>query len=400
MIKRFYSLKPIVNKLANNYSPLPVNIVKGKDIYLLDDNGNVYIDLLAGYSAVNQGHCHPKIINTLINQSKKLTLTSRVVNADKLYEWSEYITNKFEYDKVLAMNSGAEAVETAIKLSRKYGREVLNLSKPYIVCLTGNFHGRTYGSLSLSDYPSYKKNFGPFINNIIYVEMNHAPSLRSAFEKCGSNISAILYEPVQGEGGVMPMNMEFVEAMEEIKKNHPKVLFMADEIQCGLGRCGSMTASKKIFNNLKPDVLILGKALSGGIMPMSCILTEEKIMDVFTAGTHGSTFGGNPLACAVSIEALKVIENECIPNVLNIEKTLNQSLMNLSNKHIVDIRGIGLFRGIQFENNYDLESLRLRMLKNGYITCTSRNNTLRITPPLTINSCSISKAIKKIDELI
>lgn len=399
-IKRFYSIKPIVNRLANNYSPLPVNIIKGKDIYLWDDNGKRYIDLLAGYSAVNQGHCHPRIVNAILSQSNKLTLTSRVVNTEKLYEWSEYITNKFNYDKVLAMNSGAEAVETAIKLSRKYGYEVLNISKPFLVCLTGNFHGRTYGSLSLSDYPSYKKNFGPFINNIIYVEMNNKNSLKQTFKNYGSNISAILYEPIQGEGGLIPMNAEFVKAMEEIKKDYPTVLFMADEIQSGLGRCGAMTASEKIFNNLKPDVLILGKALSGGIMPMSCILTKDHIMDVFTSGTHGSTFGGNPLACTVSLEALKVIEKQCIPNVQDIEKKIDKSLMNLSNKQIVDVRGIGLFRGIQFDKNYDLENLRLRMLRNGYITCTSRNNTLRITPPLTISLYDIDNAIKKINELI
>jgi ornithine--oxo-acid transaminase len=387
-------------RLANNYAPLPVNIIKGKDIYLWDDNGIKYVDLLAGYSAVNQGHCHLSIIKALYNQASQLTLTSRVVNCEPLYQWSEYITDKFNYDRVLAMNSGAEAVETAIKLSRKYGNEVLNISKPYIVCLTGNFHGRTYGSLSLSDYPSYKKNFGPFINNIIFVEMNHVPSLRRAFEKCGSNISAILYEPLQGEGGVIPMSPEFVSTLEKIKQEYPKVLFMADEIQCGLGRVGSLVASNKIFNNLKPDVLILGKALSGGILPMSCILANKNIMDVFTPGTHGSTFGGNPLACSVSIAALKVIEHECIPNVKIIGPLLEKLLMSLSSSNIIDIRGMGLFWGVQFNNNYDLDALRLRMLKHGYITCTSRLNTLRITPPLTINSTEIKKAICKLNELL
>jgi len=389
-----------LSNLANNYSPLPVNIVKGKDIFLWDRSGKRYVDLLAGYSAVNQGHCHPKIVSAIHKQSSKLTLTSRVVSCEPLYQWSEYITDKFKYDKVLAMNSGAEAVETAIKLSRKYGHEVLNLSKPYIVCLTGNFHGRTYGSLSLSDYPSYKKNFGPFVNNIIYVEMNHAPSLRTAFEKCGSNISAILYEPLQGEGGVIPMSPEFISTLEQLKKEYPKVLFMADEIQCGLGRVGSLIASNKIFNNLKPDVLILAKALSGGMMPMSCILADKHIMNVFTSGTHGSTYGGNPLACAVSIEALKIIEQECIPNVNLIENNTKTLLNNIYKPQVKEIRGMGLFWGIQFHTDYDLEALRIRMLNNGYITCTSRNNTLRITPPLTISIYDISRAITKLNKLI
>jgi ornithine--oxo-acid transaminase len=389
----------ILSRLANNYSSLPVNIVRGKDIFLWDKNGKKYVDLLAGYSAVNQGHCHPKIVSTLIKQANLLTLSSRVVNSELLYNWSEYITNKFNYDSVLAINSGAEAVETAIKMARKYGREVLNIDNPTIVCLKGNFHGRTLGTISLSDYIKYKEGFGPFVENIIHVEMNNSIHLKQVFEKHGKSISAILYEPIQGEGGIVVMNNEFVTMMETLKMKYPKILFMADEIQCGLGRVGSLTASSKIFPNLKPDVLILGKALSGGILPMSCVLSNNNSMSVFTPGTHGSTFGGNPLACAVSMTALDVIEKECIPNVINVERYIKNNLSRLC-KNVVDIRGMGLFYGVQFNTNYDLEALRLRMLDAGYITCTSRNNTMRITPPLSISILEIKKAVDKLQELI
>ncbi len=396
----YMNTKKIFSRLANNYYSLPVNIVKGKDIYLWDKNGKKYVDLLAGYSAVNQGHCHPNIVSKLISQASQLTLSSRVVNSELLYNWAEYITNKFNYESVLAMNSGAEAVETAVKLSRKYGREILNIDKPNIVCLTGNFHGRTLGTISMSDYMKYKKGFGPFIENVIHVEINNVTDLKQVFEKYYNTISAILYEPIQGEGGIVVMNKEFVATMEQIKQQYPNILFMADEIQCGLGRVGSLTASSKIFQNLKPDVLILGKALSGGILPMSCILANNNSMQVFTPGTHGSTFGGNPLACAVSMEAIDVIEKECIPNVINVEQLIKYKLSKLQNKQIDCVRGMGLFYGIQFNDMYNIEELRLRMLDAGYITCTSRNNTIRITPPLTISVSEINNAMNKLEELI
>lgn len=389
-----------MNRLANNYYSLPVSIVKGLDVYLWDKNGKKYVDLLAGYSAVNQGHCHPSIVQQLIKQSQQLTLSSRVVNSELLYNWGEYITNKFNYESVLAMNSGAEAVETAVKLARKYGREVLNIDSPNIICLTGNFHGRTLGTISLSNFKKYKEGFGPFINNIIHVEINNSNHLKQVFEKYNNTISAILYEPIQGEGGIVVMNEEFVSMMEMLKKQYPQILFMADEIQCGLGRVGALTASSKIFSNLKPDVLILGKALSGGLLPMSCILANNNSMNVFTPGTHGSTFGGNPLACAVSMEAVDVIEKECIPNVIKVQDQLKYELCKLERNHITDIRGMGLFYGVQFNNNYDIEALRLRMLEAGYITCTSRHNTMRITPPLTISRTEIEKAIANLSILL
>ena len=379
--------------LATNYKSLPITIVKGKDIFVWDTRGKKYVDMLAGYSAVNQGHCHPLIVKQLIKQSTQLTLSSRVVQSDKLYEWSNYITSIFQYDKVLAMNSGAEAVETSLKLARKYGRFISSIQRPYIVCLSGNFHGRTLGTVSLSDYDSYKNGFGPFIDDILTVNMNDTSHLQSIFQQYGSSISAILYEPIQGEGGIVGMTNDFINALKTMKKSYPHVLFMADEIQCGLGRTGYLTTSEML--SMKPDVLILGKALSGGMLPMSCILANDRVMNVFTPGSHGSTFGGNPLACAVSIEALQIIQRECIPNVNKVKYAMEYiKTLKIYNDNILDIRGTGLFWGVQFHPSYDLDLLRLKMLKKGYITCTSRNNTLRLTPPLTISSNQIKKAIE------
>jgi ornithine--oxo-acid transaminase len=383
-------------RLASNYASLPVTIVNAKHIYLWDIHNKLYIDLLAGYSAVNQGHCHPRIISALITQAEQVTLTSRVVQSESLFKWADFITNTFKYDKVLAMNSGAEAVETALKLARKYGHA---RNRSHIVCLHGNFHGRTLGTVSLSDYEPYRAGFGPFMDKIIHVEMNHVAHLQQVFEQHGATISAVLYEPVQGEGGVVPMTPEFIEAMRDMKRAYPDVLFMADEIQSGLGRTGQLTTSADHFH-FKPDVLILGKALSGGILPMSCVLANHDMMSVFTPGTHGSTFGGNPLACAVSIEAVRVLEKECIPNVRSIAPIMKKMLHQLPRTHISDIRGIGMFWGVQFNKDYDVEALRLRMLEAGYITCTSRNNTLRITPPLTISRGDVTTAIEQLKQCI
>jgi ornithine--oxo-acid transaminase len=395
-------MKQII-RIANNYNPLPVNIVRGKDVFLWDSRGRKYVDLLAGYSAVNQGHCHPKLVSTIKSQCKKITLTSRVVSNDNLYKWSGYITNLFGYDKVLAMNSGAEAVETAIKLARRVGY-TYNYNNPKIICLTGNFHGRTLGTISLSDYDSYKKDFGPLLNNIIQVKMNDPLSLYNAIER-NSDVCAILYEPIQGEGGINPISAEFFNALYQVKNTNKHILLMADEIQSGLGRSGGLTAGNVLYNKIKPDVLILGKALSGGMIPMSCILANNEHMDVFNPGSHGSTFGGNPLACAVSIEALKIIQNECIPNVKIQQKYISNFLHSLSgfgggSGSVTAIRGHGMFWGIQLNERYIVNDLQLRLLEKGYITCTSRNNTLRITPPLTIKKDTLETTFQNIKETI
>ena len=399
MIRRLYT------SIANNYSSLPVNIIKGKDIYLWDIHHKKYIDLLAGYSAVNQGHCHSKLVSIMQKQCKTLTLTSRVVMNENLIQWSDHITKLFKYDKVLAMNSGAEAVETSLKLARRYGHHVMNIpeNKAKIVCLSGNFHGRTIGAISLSDYTNYKKGFGSLLDNIITVQMNDVYSLFQAFEKNANEISAILYEPIQGEGGIIPISNDFFNALYQIKQTYPNILLMADEIQSGLGRSGNWTAGQVLFPQIKPDVLILGKALSGGMIPMSCVLANNNKMNVFDSGSHGSTFGGNPLACAISIEALNIIDTECMDYIKKKEQImtifLNKMWMDNPDK-IVDVRGTGMFWGIQFKENYNIEKLRRLLLDLGYITCTARNNTLRITPPLTITYKQIEKCMSILSETI
>lgn len=388
-------------RIANNYNPLPVNIVKGKDVFLWDIKKNKYIDLLAGYSAVNQGHCHPKLVSTMRKQCKSLTLTSRVVANENLYKWSNYITSLFGYDKVLAMNTGAEAVETAIKLARRHAHSFMKCDEPQLICLTGNFHGRTLGTISLSDYDSYKRGFGPLLNNIIQVKMNEPLSLYNAVEK-NKNVCAILYEPIQGEGGINPISPEFFDAMHQVKRAKPEILLMADEIQSGLGRSGGLTAGDALYNKVKPDVVILGKALSGGMIPMSCILANNEHMDVFGPGSHGSTFGGNPLACAISIEALKIIQNECIPNVLIQQHHIGAFLKSFIDdcSVVASVRGHGMFWGVQFNERYNLSDLQLRLLEKGYITCTSRNNTLRLTPPLTITRNTMMTSLQNIKKTI
>jgi len=399
MIRRLYT------SIANNYSSLPVNIIKGKDIFLWDIHHKKYIDLLAGYSAVNQGHCHSKLVSIMQKQCNTLTLTSRVVMNENLIQWSDYITKLFKYDKVLAMNSGAEAVETSIKLARRYGHQVMNIpdNKAKIVCLSGNFHGRTIGAISLSDYANYKRGFGSLLDNILTVKINDTNALFQAFEKNANEISAILYEPIQGEGGIIPISNDFFNAMYQIKHTYPNLLLMADEIQSGLGRSGNWTAGQVLFPKIKPDVLILGKALSGGMIPMSCVLANNNEMDVFDNGSHGSTYGGNPLACAISIEALNIIDTECMDNIKKKEQIITIFLNKMWNDNpdkIVDVRGTGMFWGIQFKENYNIEKLRHLLLDLGYITCTSRNNTLRITPPLTITYKHIEKFMTVLSETI
>jgi len=383
--------------IANNYLALPVNIVRGKNVHLWDVNNKKYIDLLAGYSAVNQGHCHIKLVSIMQDQCKNLTLTSRVVMNENLIYWSNFITKLLNYDKVLAMNSGAEAVETSMKLARRYAHQILNIpqNKAKIICLSGNFHGRTLGTISLSDYNNYKNGFGPLLDNIITVKMNDCNSLYNAFETYSNEICAVLYEPIQGEGGIIPITTEFFQALYQIKQTYPNVLLMADEIQSGLGRSGNWTAGQILFPKIKPDVLILAKALTGGMLPMSCVLANNNFMDVFNPGSHGSTFGGNPLACAISVEALKIIDVECLDKIKITQKTMEDKLNNIMNNHnnnIINIRGCGMFWGIQFNENYDIEKLRLRLLDLGLITCVARNNTLRITPPLTISNNIIEEA--------
>jgi len=292
---------------AHNYHPLPVVLSRGEGPYVWDVEGKRYLDFLSGYSAVNQGHCHPRLVNALVEQASKLTLTSRAFHSDKLGEYAEFITQYFEYDKVLPMNTGVEAVETAIKITRKWGYEVKGIpdGQAKIVVCEHNFHGRTSTVISFSSDPTARTHFGPYMPGFITIPYNDAAALKEALQD--DTVAGFLVEPIQGEAGVVVPDEGYLSKCKSLCEQQ-RVLFMADEIQTGLGRTGKMLACD--HEGVRPDVLILGKALSGGLLPISAVLADKEVMDCIHPGEHGSTFGGNPLACVVAMEALKVLREE------------------------------------------------------------------------------------------
>jgi len=292
---------------AHNYHPLPVVLNRGEGVFVWDVDGKRYYDFLSGYSAVNQGHCHPRIIATLIEQAQKLTLTSRAFHSDLLGEYAEYITRLFGYDKVLPMNTGVEAVETALKLARRWGYEVKGIeeNKAKVIVCTENFHGRTLNVISFSTDPSSRTNFGPFMPGYEIVAYNNIAALQAALQD--KNVAGFLVEPIQGEAGVVVPDEGYLAKAYAMCKE-ANVLFIADEIQTGLARTGKMLACD--YENVHPDILILGKALSGGTLPVSAVLADDEIMLTIKPGEHGSTYGGNPLACKVAMEALQVLTDE------------------------------------------------------------------------------------------
>ena len=393
LFKRLFSTFP--KSLANNYNPLPISIIRGKDCYLWDKNDKKYLDLLAGYAVLNQGHCHPLLVETMIKECQKLTSPSRMVMTQNLEEWADFITNKFNYEKVLPMNTGSEAIDTVLKISRKYAFQKFNNRNPKIIVKKGNYHGRTIGATSLSDNINYKYGFEPLNNNIISIDFNDSNQLLDTIQKYDNSISAILYEPIQGEGGTNIISDSFYDTLKNIKSKYPHILLISDEIQCGLGRTGCMKTSD--YSNLIPDILVLGKALSGGFIPMSCVLSSENIMSVMNGGIHGSTFGGNPLGCAISVNAIKIIQDECIDNVEKISNYLINYLSNILSEFdcVKEIRGMGLMIAIEFTDDYNLDKLRFKLLEDGIIIATSRGNCLRITPPLTITNFEIDDFIQK-----
>lgn len=395
IIRRFFS------NLANNYATLNIDIVRGRDIHLWDKYGTRYIDMMAAFSTVNQGHCHPKIIDATKKQLDELTVVSRTVRNNILEKWATTITNRFDYSSVLPMSSGSEAVEVAIKLSRKHGIENMSIRNPHLCVLTGNYHGKTIGAISLSDNEVYRNGFGPFVENVVKVQINNLNSLYAAFDYYGNQISAILYEPIQGEGGIVPISEEFMLEMNKIRMEHPGLLLIADEIQSGLGRSGGWTAGEIVFPNIrKPDVLLLGKSLTGGVVPMSCVLGDRNVMDVFLPGSHGSTYGGNPLAAAASISAMEVLEMECMGKSIVNSKILEDGLRRIISDTEHQLRGSGMFWGIEFRDGVLAENIRQQLLLKRYITMTARNNVLRITPPLTISAFEIEKFLECLSEIL
>ncbi|MFL2591769.1 MAG: ornithine--oxo-acid transaminase [Flavobacteriaceae bacterium] len=386
---------------SNTYHPLPVVLSKGKGVYVWDVHGKKYFDFLSSYSAVNQGHCNQKILNAFLKQSKKLTLTSRAFYNNELGNSLEYITSIFGYDKMLPMNSGAEAVEAALKICRKWGYEVKKVekNKAKIIVCDGNFHGRTTTVISFSSCHESKKNFGPLTLGFEIIEYNNVEKLEKALKK-DKNIVGFLVEPIQGEGGVVVPDDGYLKISKKLCEKY-NVLFIADEIQTGICRTGKMLACD--HEEIKPDIVILGKALSGGFYPVSGVLANKKIMGVLKVGQHGSTFGGNPLGSVVAKESIKFAVNNDLSNNATIMGDLfrsNLEKLRVKHKLIKKVRGKGLLNAIVLDCEESSEipwQLSIKMRNNGVLAKPTQGNKIRFAPPLIITKKQILKAIQLID---
>ncbi len=386
---------------AHNYHPVPVVIDHASGVYMYDVDGKRYYDFLSAYSAVNQGHCHPKIIEAMTTQAQRLTLTSRAFHNNMLGVFEEYMHSVFGYDKLLPMNSGAEAVETALKFCRRWGYDVKGIepNKAKIIVCEGNFHGRTTGIISFSSDPDSTTGFGPFIPGYITIPYNDLTALGKALED--KNVAGFLVEPIQGEAGVnVPADGYLSSAYEMCKA--AGVLFIADEIQTGLARTGKMLCCD--HENVRPDLLILGKALSGGTMPVSAVLGDDAIMLTIKHGEHGSTFGGNPLACAVAIASIKVLLDEKLAdNADQMGKLLRSELQKLNSDYIKVIRGKGLLNAIVVEENRNGKTawdFCLALKENGLLAKPTHGDKIRFAPPLIINAGQIMECVGIIKKTI
>jgi ornithine--oxo-acid transaminase len=378
---------------AHNYHPLPVVLSRGEGVFVYDVDDKRYYDFLSGYSAVNQGHCHPKIINALIEQAQKLTLTSRAFHSDLLGEYCEFITKFFGYDKVLPMNTGVEAVETALKLARKWGYEVkgVETNKARVIVCENNFHGRTLNVISFSTDPSAKHNFGPFMPGYEVIPYNDLDALQLALQD--KNVVGFLVEPIQGEAGVVVPDEGYLSKAAALCKN-ANVLFIADEIQTGLARTGKMLACD--HENVHPDILILGKALSGGVLPISAVLSSDEIMLTIKPGEHGSTYGGNPLACKVGMVALQVLKDEKMSENAAVRgQELRTKLQQLEHANIALVRGKGLLNAIVIDHA-DKDAawdLCLQLKENGLLAKPTHGDKIRFAPPLLITAEQIDDCV-------
>ena len=378
---------------AHNYHPLPVVLERGEGVYLFDVDGKKYFDFLSGYSAVNQGHCHPAIIEVLQKQASKLTLTSRAFHNNLLGEYEKYITEYFGYDKVLPMNTGVEGGETAIKLARRWGYNVKGIpeNKAKVIFAEGNFWGRTLAAISSSTDPSSFKGFGPYMPGFGLVPYNDLVALEESLKD--KEVAAFMVEPIQGEAGVVIPDDGYLKAVRDLcDKYH--VLFIADEIQTGLARTGKMLACD--HENVKPDILILGKALSGGTLPISAVLANNEIMMQILPGEHGSTYGGNPLACAVAIKSLEVLKSERMAeNAEKMGARLRAGLANLNSPFVTTIRGKGLLNAIviKHENPDASWDLCLHLKDLGLLAKPTHGDKIRFAPPLIITEKQIDEAV-------
>ena len=379
---------------AHNYHPLPVVLSKGEGVYVWDVDGKRYYDFLSGYSAVNQGHCHHKILKTFLEQAQKLTLTSRAFHNNLLGEFEKYITAFFGYDKVLPMNTGVEAVETGIKLCRKWAYEIKGVEegKAKIIVCEDNFHGRTSTVISFSSDPLAVKNFGPYMPGFISIPYNDINALSEALKD--KNVGGFLVEPIQGEAGVVVPDEGYLSKAKQLCKA-ANVLFIADEIQTGLARTGKMLACD--HEDVRPDILLLGKALSGGMLPASAVLADDEIMLTLKPGEHGSTYGGNPLACAVSMASLQVLKDEKMElNAEMMGKLLREKLKKINSPYISIIRGKGLLNAIVINhaNKEAAWELCLALKENGLLAKPTHGDKIRFAPPLLINKDQLLECVE------
>lgn len=379
---------------AHNYHPLPVVLEKGEGVFVWDVNGKRYYDFLSGYSAINQGHCHPAILNAFLEQAKKLTLTSRAFHSDILGEYAKFITSYFGYDKVLPMNTGVEAVETGIKLCRKWAYEVKGIpeNQALIIVCDGNFHGRTSTVISFSSDPTARKNFGPYMPGFIRIPYNNIEAFRKAATE--KNVAGFLVEPIQGEAGVIVPDEGYLAATRKICEEN-NILFIADEIQTGLGRTGKMLACDHEF--VKPDILLLGKALGGGLLPVSAVLANDEIMLTIKPGEHGSTYGGNPLACKTAMAALQVIRDERLSeNAAVLGEFFRNALSGIHSKHIKQIRGKGLLNAIEISHTEKDAAWKLCLLlmNRGLLAKPTHGDKIRLAPPLIIRREQVEECVE------
>ncbi|WP_317190920.1 ornithine--oxo-acid transaminase [Flavobacterium sp. ALJ2] len=387
---------------AHNYHPLPVVLERGEGVYVWDIDGKKYYDFLSAYSAVNQGHCHPRIIKAMVDQAQKLTLTSRAFYNDQLGPYEEFVTKYFGFDKVLPMNTGAEAVETALKVCRKWAYEVKGIpeNQAQIIVCENNFHGRTTTIISFSNDEAARKNFGPFTDGFIKIEYDNLEALKKVLES-STNIAGFLVEPIQGEAGVYVPSEGYLAKAKALCEEH-NVLFIADEVQTGIARTGKLLAVH--HENVQPDILILGKAISGGVYPVSAVLCNDEIMNVIKPGQHGSTFGGNPVAAAVAIAALEVIKDENLAeNAERLGIILRKGLNEIAKKNnlITLVRGKGLLNAIVINCGEDSDlawEICLKFRDNGLLAKPTHGNKIRLAPPLVMTESQIHECLEIIEK--
>lgn len=385
---------------AHNYHPLPVVLERGEGIYVWDTDGKRYFDFLSAYSAVNQGHCHPKIVKAMTHQAQKLALTSRAFYNNVLGEWEEFVTKYFGYDKVLPMNTGAEADETALKLCRKwaYLKKGIPDGEAKIIVCNGNFHGRTITIVSLSNDPEAYGGYGPFTPGFVKIPYNDIPALAEALKD--PNVAGFLVEPIQGEAGVYVPAEGYLKQAYDLCKAH-NVLFMADEVQTGIARTGKLLACD--HEGVRPDVLILGKAISGGVMPVSCVLADDDIMLCIKPGEHGSTYGGNPIAAKVSIAALEVVRDEHLAeNAEALGKVFREKLKQIHSDMVEEVRGKGLLNAVVIKpkNGKTAWDVCLKLRDKGLLAKPTHQHIIRFAPPLIINKMELLEAIGIIENTL